>query len=190
TAACGLDDADLPGVVAEVLFTGKMMNNGEACASWARMLVTRRRYAEYVDASVDVLRHVVVGDPSEPGTHIGPLVSSRQRDRVEGYVAAGVAEGAKIAFGGGRPAGLDRGWYVEPTLFVDADNSMKIAREEIFGPVGIVIPYDDEDDAVRIANDSNYGLAGAVFTTDPAHGVTVASRIRTGTVAVNSLGMN
>jgi aldehyde dehydrogenase (NAD+) len=189
SAAIVLDDADIPAVAAQVLHTGMLLNNGEACAAWARVLVPRSTYDEAVEVFVNVLRNVVVGDPMDLATDLGPLATSRHRDRVEGYIASGVADGAKIATGGGRPAGLDRGWYVEPTLFTDADNSMRIAREEIFGPVGIVLPYDGEEDAIRIANDSNYGLAGAVYTSDPEHGVEVARAIRTGTVAVNCLGM-
>jgi len=114
------------------------------------------------------------------------LVAARQRDRVEGYLRSGQEEGAKIAVGGGRPAGTDRGWFVEPTVFVDVDNSMRIAQEEIFGPVLSVIPYDGDEDAVRIANDSDYGLCGAVFTSDPERGLNVARGVRTGTYMVNS----
>jgi betaine-aldehyde dehydrogenase len=121
----------------------------------------------------------------DPATQIGPLVAARQRDRVEGYIAIGQEEGAKVAIGGGRPAGVDKGWYVEPTVFVDVDNKMRIAQEEIFGPVVAVIPYEDEADAVRIANDSSYGLSGTVWTADPARGVDVARKVRTGTYTVN-----
>ncbi|MCV7231863.1 aldehyde dehydrogenase [Mycobacterium branderi] len=189
SAAIVLDDADLATAAPQMLHMGALLNNGEACAAWTRILVPRQRHDEIVDALVGVLSQVTVGDPLQTSTDVGPLVSSRQRDRVEGYIASGLDEGAKIVFGGGRPAGLDRGWYVEPTLFVGAHNAMRIAREEIFGPVALVIPYDDEDEAVRIANDSDYGLAGAVYTSDPQRGVAVAGRMRTGTVAVNCLGM-
>jgi aldehyde dehydrogenase (NAD+) len=189
SAAIVLDDADLAVAAPQMLHMGALLNNGEACAAWTRILVPRHRHDEIVDALVGVLSEVTVGDPTDTATDVGPLVSSRQRQRVEGYIASGLDEGAKIVFGGGRPAGLDRGWYVEPTLFVGATNGMRIAREEIFGPVAIVIPYGDEDEAVRIANDSNYGLAGAVYTSVPERGVEVASKIRTGTVAVNCLGM-
>ncbi len=118
----------------------------------------------------------------------GPLISERQRDRVLGYIEAGKAEGARVAVGGGVPAHLDTGWYVEPTLFVDVDNSMTIAQEEIFGPVLVVIPYEDDDDAVRIANDSIYGLSGAVVGGDAERATAVARRIRTGTMSVNGAG--
>ena len=122
----------------------------------------------------------------DPATEVGPLVAERQRDRVEGYIKIGQDEGAKIALGGGRPEGIDKGWFVEPTLFVDVDNSMRIAQEEIFGPVLSVIPYDSDDDAVTIANDSDYGLCGGVFTADNDRGLGVARRVRTGTYMVNS----
>jgi len=119
-------------------------------------------------------------------SRVGPLVARRQQDRVRGYIETGQAEGARLVLGGtAMPDGLDRGWYVQPTLFADADNSMRVAREEIFGPVLTVIPYADEDDAVNIANDSQYGLAGSVFTADNERGLAIAARIRTGTFGVN-----
>jgi acyl-CoA reductase-like NAD-dependent aldehyde dehydrogenase len=127
-----------------------------------------------------------VGDALDPTTEVGPLVAERQRDRVENYIRIGQDEGAKIATGGGRPAGIDTGWFVEPTVFVDVDNSMRIAQEEIFGPVLAVIPYDDDADAVRIANDSDYGLCGGVFSGDNERGLAVARQVRTGTYMVNS----
>jgi acyl-CoA reductase-like NAD-dependent aldehyde dehydrogenase len=116
---------------------------------------------------------------------IGPLISEKQRERVEGYIKKGLEEGARIVTGGGRPEGLDSGWFVQPTVFADVDNSMVIAQEEIFGPVLVVIPFDTEDDAIRIANDSVYGLAGSVFTQDFPKAVEIAKKIRTGTYAVN-----
>jgi betaine-aldehyde dehydrogenase len=126
-----------------------------------------------------------VGDPADPATQIGPLVAKRQQDRVEGYISVGQSEGAKVVTGGSRASGADRGWYVAPTVFADVQPGMKIAREEIFGPVLAVIPYEDEEDAVRIANDSDYGLAGTVWTADIDHGMQVARRVRTGTYGVN-----
>jgi betaine-aldehyde dehydrogenase len=117
---------------------------------------------------------------------VGPLVAERQRALVEGYLASGKSAGARVVTGGGRPAALDRGWFVEPTVFAEVDNSMAIAQEEIFGPVLSVIPYDGEEEAVAIANDSQYGLCGSVWTADPAHGEQVAARVRTGVVAINS----
>jgi acyl-CoA reductase-like NAD-dependent aldehyde dehydrogenase len=126
-----------------------------------------------------------VGDPLDDATQIGPLVSQRQRDRVEGYIAKGLAEGARLTTGGGRPAGLDRGWFVQPTIFADVDNSATIAREEIFGPVLSVIGYDDVDQAVAIANDSDYGLGGSVWTADAERGLDVARRVQTGSIGIN-----
>ena len=125
------------------------------------------------------------GDPQRPDVMMGPLISEKQRDRVLGYIEKGKAEGATLALGGGRPAGLPKGWYVEPTMFVDVDNSMTIAREEIFGPVLVVIPFDDDDDAVRIANESMYGLAGMVSSGSVERSLAVARRVRAGFVAVN-----
>ncbi len=132
-----------------------------------------------------------VGDPADPATEIGPMVAQRQQERVEKYIALGQEEGARVVLGGnGMPDGLDRGWYVRPTVFADVDNRMRIAQEEIFGPVLSVIPYDDVDDAVRIANDSDYGLAGTVWTGDQEAGLDVARRVRAGTYGVNTYTMD
>jgi aldehyde dehydrogenase (NAD+) len=188
SAAIILDDADLATTVAGLL-PGALINNGEACAATTRILASRQRYREVSEALTSAVRDWTVGDPMDPATLCGPLVASRQRDRVEGYIRAGKDEGAKIACGGGRPASQQKGWYVEPTLFVDVDNRMRIAREEIFGPVLALIPYDDERDAIRIANDSDYGLSGSVWSADPQHGLDVARRVRTGTYTVNGFSM-
>jgi acyl-CoA reductase-like NAD-dependent aldehyde dehydrogenase len=188
SAAIFLDDADIATAAPLALNAGALLCNGEACAAWTRLLVPRSREAEIIDALRDILSGAVVGDPLDPATDVGPLVSRQQRETVERYIDIGAKEGAKIAFGGGSPAHLDRGWYIEPTLFTDVTNSMQVAREEIFGPVAVVISYEDVEDAVRIANDSPYGLAGAVLTQDHARGVAVAQRIRAGAVGVNSLG--
>ncbi len=185
SAAILLDDVDLAATL-PMMLPNAIMNNGEACISLTRILAPRDRYAEVTDALVEQVRALKVGDALDPETEVGPLVAERQRDRVEGYIRIGQDEGAKVVVGGGRPAGLDRGWFVEPTVFVDVDNRMRIAQEEIFGPVLSVIPYDDEADAVRIANDSDYGLCGAVFTADNDRGVKVARQVRTGTYMVNS----
>ena len=132
-----------------------------------------------------------VGDPADAATEVGPLVAERQQERVEKYIALGQEEGARVAVGGnGRPEGLEKGWYVRPTVFAGVDNSMRIAREEIFGPVIAVIPYDDERDAVRIANDSEYGLAGSVWTADMGKGMDIARRVRAGTFGVNQYTMD
>ncbi len=185
SAAIVLDDADLD-KTAEGLRFASFLNSGQACAAQTRVLAPRGRYDEVVDALSSMVGDLAVGDPADPATEVGPLVAARQQDRVEGYIALGAAEGARVVVGGpGRPAGLDRGWYVRPTLFADVDNAMRVAREEIFGPVLCVIPYDTVDDAVRLANDSEFGLAGSVWTADREQGLEVAGRVRTGTTAVN-----
>jgi betaine-aldehyde dehydrogenase len=184
SAALILDDADL-GEVMPNLLGAALMNNGQACAAQTRILAPRDRYDEVVEALCEAVRGQQVGDPLDPATTIGPLVAARQRDRVEGYIAKGQKEGAKVVVGGGRPSGQATGWYVEPTVFVNVDNRMTIAQEEIFGPVLAVIPFDGVDDAVRIANESDYGLSGSVWTRDAAAGVEVAKRVRTGTYTVN-----
>jgi betaine-aldehyde dehydrogenase len=188
SAAIILDDADLATTVAGLL-PAMTMNNGQACVQQSRVLVPRRRQAEVADALGQAFAGLKVGDPLDPTTECGPLAAARQRDRVLGYVAIGRDEGARVAVGGGRPKGLATGWYVEPTLFVDARNDMRIAREEIFGPVVTMIAYDDEDEAVRLANDSDYGLAGSVWSADPQRGLDVARRIRTGLSTVNGFMM-
>jgi len=179
-----LEDADLAAALPFVVM-GATLNNGEACIALTRVLAPRGRYDEIVDGLAHAMSALTVGDPFDPATRIGPLVSARQRSRVEGYIADGRRAGAKIVVGGGRPRGLERGWYVEPTLFRDVDNGMKVAREEIFGPVVCVIPYGSGEEAVAIANDSPYGLCGAVWTRDLARGVEVARQVRTGTFSVN-----
>jgi betaine-aldehyde dehydrogenase len=184
SAAIVLADADMAEVAAGLL-PASLMNNGEACVAQTRILAPRDQYQQLVDQLCERVGAMAVGDPLDPVTEIGPLVTSRQRDRVEGYIAAGQEEGAKVALGGGRPSGLSKGWYVEPTVFVDVDNRMRIAQEEIFGPVLAVIPYGDEDEAVTIANDSNYGLSGTVWSADVERGLDIARRVRTGTYTVN-----
>jgi betaine-aldehyde dehydrogenase len=188
SAAIILDDADLDATVAGLL-PAIIMNNGQACVAQTRVLASRRRYAEVAAALAAAFAALPVGDPADPTTMCGPLVSARQRDRVEGYIKIGRDEGAKVACGGGRPARFAKGWYVEPTVFVDVKNTMRIAREEIFGPVLAVIPYEDEADALRIANDSDYGLSGSVWTADADHGLEVARHVRTGTYTVNGFAM-
>jgi acyl-CoA reductase-like NAD-dependent aldehyde dehydrogenase len=127
-----------------------------------------------------------IGEALDPSTQIGPLASARQRDRVESYIAKGTAEGARLTVGGGRPEHLDQGWFVQPTVFGDVDNHFTIAQEEIFGPVLSVIPYRDEDEAVAIANDSDYGLGGTVWTADPDRGTAIARRVQSGTIGINA----
>ena len=185
SAAVLLPDVDLATALPAVVGAG-LMNNGQACVAQTRILAPRDRYSEVADALVAAVSAMKVGDPLDDATDIGPLVSAAQRDRVEGYLAAGLAEGAKAAVGGGRAEQFDKGWYVEPTVFVDVNNKMRIAQEEIFGPVLSVIGYGDVDEAVAIANDSRYGLSGSVWTADIDTGLDVARRIRTGTFNVNT----
>ncbi|MDO9455718.1 aldehyde dehydrogenase [Nocardioides sp.] len=190
SAAIVLDDADLTQAVEGLKFTA-LMNSGQACVAQTRILASRANYANVVDALAEAVGGMQVGDPMDPATEIGPMVAQRQQERVEKYIALGQEEGARLVVGGnGMPDGLDRGWYVRPTVFADVDNGMRIAQEEIFGPVLSVIPYDDVDDAVRIANDSDYGLAGTVWTGDQAAGLDVARRVRTGTYGVNTYTMD
>ena len=187
SAAIILDDADLATTI-PTLLPNSIMNNGQACIAQTRILAPRSRYAEVVDAVVSGVRAMKVGDPMDPATEVGPVVAERQRSRIEGYLDSGREEGATVALGGGRPSGsaFDKGWYVEPTVFSDVDNKMKIAQEEIFGPVLVVIPYDGDDNAVEIANDSNYGLCGSVWTGDNDRGLGVARQVRTGTYMLNA----
>jgi aldehyde dehydrogenase (NAD+) len=185
SAAVLLPDVNLTAALPAVIGAG-LMNNGQACVAQTRILAPRDRYGEVADALVAAVSAMKVGDPLDEATDIGPLVSSAQRDRVEGYLAAGRAEGATVALGGGRPGQFGKGWYVEPTVFVGVDNKMRIAQEEIFGPVLSLIGYGDVDEAVAIANDSRYGLSGSVWTADSNAGLDVARRIRTGTFNVNT----
>ena len=190
SAAIVLDDADLEMTMGGLKFAS-LMNNGQACVAQTRILASKKRYAEVADALGAMVGSMQVGDPSDPATEIGPLVAQRQQERVEKYIALGQEEGARVVVGGsGRPDGFDRGWYVQPTVFADATNDMRIAREEIFGPVLTVIPFEDAADAVRIANDSEYGLAGSVWTNDIDQGMDIARRVRTGTYAVNQYNMD
>jgi betaine-aldehyde dehydrogenase len=189
SAAIILEDADLESTIAG-LVPAAMMNNGEACVAQTRILAPRARYREIVEALSEKVGAQKVGDPLDAATEVGPLVAARQRDRVEKYIALGQEEGAKIAVGGARPAGLDKGWYVEPTVFMDVDNKMRIAQEEIFGPVVCVIPYGDAAEAVAIANDSDYGLSGSVWTADPTQGLDVARQVRTGTYTINGFTLD
>ncbi len=185
SAAILLDDADLASTAQALRFTS-FVNNGQACAAQTRILAPRSRYAEAVDAIGALAASLTVGDPHDPTVKVGPLVSRRQRDRVRDYIDTGIADGARLVTGGSEaPDGLSNGWFIRPTVFADVDNGMRVAQEEIFGPVLCVIPYDDDADAVRLANDSRYGLAGSVFTSDPQRGLAVARSVRTGTFGIN-----
>ena len=185
SAAIILDDADVDTTLDNLLQVAGLMNNGQACVAQTRVLASRARYDEVVSGLATRMAAVKVGDPAEMDTEVGPLVAERQRDRVEKYIVQGQEEGAEVVVGGGRPAGQDTGWYVEPTLFAKVTNDMRIAQEEIFGPVISAIPFDDVDDAVAIANDSTYGLSGSVWTADAEAGLGIAKRVRTGTFNVN-----
>jgi len=185
SAAIVLDDAD-PSAVASGVQMASLANSGQVCNALSRILVPAAREAEFVDALAATMAAMPVGDPADPNTAVGPLVAQRQQERVRGYIETGKSEGARLMVGGSdMPDGLDTGWYVRPTLFSDAHNDMRIAREEIFGPVLTVIAYRDEDEAIRIANDSEYGLAGSVFTADVDRGYNVAAQVRSGTFGVN-----
>jgi aldehyde dehydrogenase (NAD+) len=178
-----LDDADLE---ATLPFASMVcMHGGQGCAMLTRFLVPRARYDEAVSIAAAGFANVSVGDPTDPSVIQGPQISAKQRERVLGYITKGVEEGARLVCGGGRPAALPKGWYVEPTLFADVDNRMTIAREEIFGPVLVMIPFGDDDDAVRIANDNDYGLSGGVVSASDERALAVARRLRAGTVGVN-----
>ncbi|MDY6995973.1 MAG: aldehyde dehydrogenase [Actinomycetota bacterium] len=179
-----LDDADLAGACSMSAFTASM-HAGQGCAITTRLVVPRNRYAEAVEAAAATMAGLAPGDPTDPGTICGPLISERQRERVQGYLDSAIAEGGTFACGGGRPGNRDAGFFIEPTVIAGLDNSAKVAREEIFGPVLTVIAHDGDDDAVRIANDSPYGLSGTVFSPDLDRANAVAARMRVGTVNIN-----
>jgi aldehyde dehydrogenase (NAD+) len=186
SAAIVLPDAELEQALPALVGASVGTNAGQSCVCLSRFLVPRERHDEIEAALVAAFESLKVGDPMEADTVVSPLISEAHRERVLGYVRKGVEEGAKLATGGKVPGDQPKGWYVEPTLLSNATNDMTVAQEEIFGPVVVMIPYDDEEDAIRIANDSDYGLSGAVFTAEPAHGFEVARRIRTGTYSVNT----
>jgi betaine-aldehyde dehydrogenase len=185
SAAVVLDDADLEHVAGSLAGSARMMT-GQVCSSLTRIIIGRDRHDDLVDALCTSFGKIRTGDPFDPATDMGPLAMSRQRDRVEGYFAKGREEGARVAIGGGRPPHLNRGFYVEPTVFCNVDNTMTIAREEIFGPVLSVIPANDEAQAVEIANDTIFGLNASVFTKDATRAYQVARELRSGTVGHNS----
>jgi acyl-CoA reductase-like NAD-dependent aldehyde dehydrogenase len=185
SAAVILDDADLA-ATARTIAAGECLLSGQVCSSLTRLIVSRHRHDEFVEALAEAFSAKVVGDPFDAATEMGPLAAERQRDRVEGYIAKGREEGATLATGGGRPAHLERGWFVEPTVFANVENSATIAREEIFGPVLTVIPAKDEAAVIETANDTIYGLNSSVFTEDVDRAREVAGELRSGTVGHNA----
>jgi acyl-CoA reductase-like NAD-dependent aldehyde dehydrogenase len=189
SAAIVLDDYDLD-AAAKFLAGVITIACGQVCVTLSRVLVSHARHDALVAALKRELESVKVGDPLDPTSMMGPLAMERQRHRVEDYIAKGVLEGATLVTGGKRPEGLSKGYYIEPTLFANVDNDMTIAQEEIFGPVLCVIPYEDEADAIRIANASNFGLFGAVLTNDNARAYHVARSIRTGAFAQNGFRLD
>jgi len=167
-----------------------MLNSGQTCSAWTRMVVPRALLEQVLEMATAAIGRLQLGDPADPNAKLGPLISDAQRRRVEGYIQAGVQEGARLVAGGKRPAAFARGHYIEPTIFSDVQSSMTIAREEIFGPVLAILPYDTEDEAIAIANDTTYGLAGGVWSADRDRALRVARRMRTGQVDVNGARFN
>jgi aldehyde dehydrogenase (NAD+) len=181
-----LDDVDVSDeLLQRILFDGCSLHAGQACILQSRLLLPDGLHDQVVERLVELARSVQVGNPTDPAVQMGPLISGTQRDRVAALVAAAVTDGATLAAGGGRPAGLDKGFYYEPTILTDVDADSRIAQEEVFGPVLSVLRYRDDDDAVAIANNSQYGLSGAVWGRDVDRAVDVARRVRTGQIAVN-----
>ena len=180
-----LEDGDL-GTLLEGLDGASFLNNSQTCTTQSRLLVARSRYDEVLDALADYAKtHFTIGDPLDPSVTLGPMASAAQLERVLGYIAGAKNSRARLIAGGGRPAGLEKGYFVEPTVFADVDNNDRLAREEVFGPVIAVMPFDDEDEAVRVANDTDYGLAAVVWSADEERALRLARRIRSGTVGLN-----
>jgi betaine-aldehyde dehydrogenase len=187
SAAIILEDADLDTALPMVVGTSVGTSQGENCTCMSRILAPRSRYDEIAGALTAAFESLKVGDPNDDDTVLGPMVTEAHRERVLKHIEGAIDEGATVATGGGVPEHLDKGWYVEATLLTNVTNDMKIAQEEVFGPVIALIPFDDEEDAFRIANDSRFGLSGSVFTGDPVRGFEVARRVRTGTFRVNTM---
>jgi betaine-aldehyde dehydrogenase len=184
SAAIVLEDADAPAAVAAARMSA-FANAGQACVAQTRFVVHRERYDDIVDGLAELAGSLNVGDPREPGTDVGPLATAQQRARVESYISSAREDGARVVTGGKRPSDATRGWFVEPTVIADARNDMRAAREEIFGPVVCVIPAASDDEAIAIANDSDYGLGGSVWTADVERGLAAARAVRTGRCSVN-----
>lgn len=184
SAAIFLDDGEIDTLLAG-LGGASFLNNSQTCTTQSRILVARSRYQDVIDAVAGYASAMTVGNPLDPSVTLGPMVSSAHLDRVLGYIETAKNSDARLVAGGGRPADQHRGWFVEPTVFADVDNNDRLAREEVFGPVIALIPFDDDEDAVRIANDSNYGLGGSVWSADEDRALAVARRVRTGTIGLN-----
>jgi aldehyde dehydrogenase (NAD+) len=187
SAAIVLEDADLDKTLAG-LAVNCFINSGQVCSLDSRVLVHRSRVVEFTEAFVAMASSLKVGDPLDPETQIGPLVAERQRDRVEGYIQAGLDAGARLLTGGGRPPDQPTGWYIQPTVFDQVHPDMKIVREEIFGPVISIFAYDTVDEAIALSNDSDYGLAGSIWTDDVEKALRISARVNTGTMAINGFG--
>jgi acyl-CoA reductase-like NAD-dependent aldehyde dehydrogenase len=188
-AAVLLDDAPIEQSIASIL-PMSFFNSGQACIALSRILAPRERYHEVVDAAVEATRAMTVGDPRDAATVLGPVISERHRARIEGMIERTRDDGGVVAAGGGRPAGLDTGWYVEPTVFRDVDNAGYLAQHEVFGPVVAIIAHDGDDDAIAQSNGTPYGLSGAVFTEDLDRALTFASKIAVGTLGVNGYALD
>jgi len=190
SASIVMEDADLD-YFASMVNRTCLRNTGQTCYNSTRILASRSIYDQVVDAVAGVVAATPIGDPFDPATVYGPAASAKQRDRVESYIRIGIDEGARVAVGGGgRPDHLDRGYFVRPTVFAGVSNEMRIAREEIFGPVLVVIPFENADDAIRISNDSPFGLGGSIFTEDVDAAASMAARLETGSVGINFYGSN
>ena len=190
SASIVMKDADLD-YFASMVNRTCLRNTGQTCYNSTRILASRTIYDQVVDAVTSVVAATPIGDPFDPATVYGPAASAKQRDRVESYIRIGIDEGARVAVGGGgRPDHLDRGYFVRPTVFAGVSNEMRIAREEIFGPVLVVIPFENADDAIRISNDSPFGLGGSIFTEDVDTAASMAARLETGSVGINFYGSN
>lgn len=184
SAALVLDDVDL-GVLRQGIEVASFLSAGQNCTTQSRILAPRSRYAEVLDVLSQVCREFTIGDPLDPSTTFGPMASREHMDRVLRYIEIGKQSSGRLMTGGGRPASQDRGWFVEPTVFADVQNHDQIAREEVFGPVIVVIPYDGEEQGIALANDSNFGLAASVWTADEQYGIEIARQLRVGTAGVN-----